>query len=104
MTLREKLPPDTHWSLDLRLNVGHLLTTFALAFSVFIWASKMESRVVVLEDRSLAQEKRDANQDISSSNAVVLLRADLAGMRQDTQETNRKLDRLIESMIAERRK
>lgn len=90
----------THWTLDKRLNVGHILTTLALAGSIITWGSVMERRVAVLEDRSVTQEKRDAGQDVAASNAVLLLRADLAGMRAEAQETNRKLDRLIESMMA----
>lgn len=39
------------WHLDKTVSISHLMTTLTIAGSVFIWASKMEQRIVVLETR-----------------------------------------------------
>lgn len=91
------------WHLDKRVNLGHLLTTLSLAVAIFAWGSAMDRRVAVLEEKAAAQRERDSAQDAAAGSAVLLLRADLAGLRADTQETNRKLDRLFESMMARER-
>ncbi len=54
---------ENHWHLDKRLNVGHLLTTMALAGSLFIWASAMERRVAVLETQ-VAIAKQQTSDDM----------------------------------------
>lgn len=66
------------WHLDKRLNVGHILTTVTLTLGIFIWASKMDSRITVLE----VQQQNSAATGIEIKNQL----ADL----------NRKLDRIIE--------
>jgi hypothetical protein len=49
-----------------------------------------------------AQAVTDSRQDQAAQAAVLLLRADLAAMRSEAVETNRKLDRLIETMMGRR--
>lgn len=44
-----------HWHLDKTLNLSHLLTTVAIAGSLFAYASGMDKRVVVLEEKMQAQ-------------------------------------------------
>lgn len=44
-------PDRRGWYLDKTVSVSHLLTTLTIAASVFVWASKMEQRIVVLETR-----------------------------------------------------
>lgn len=70
------------WHLDKRLNVGHLLTTIALAGSMFAWGTKMDSRVTVLEAENRAQDNM-----LQITNSVL-------GARLDRIEA--KLDRVIE--------
>ena len=91
-----------YWSLDMRINVGHLLTTAVMAASVFAWGNSMDRRVAVLEEKAQAQLVTDTKQDQAAQAAVLLLRADLAGMRAESVETNRKLDRLIEARMGRR--
>ena len=38
---------SSNWHLDKRINIGHVLTTLALAVSVVVWMLRMESRVEV---------------------------------------------------------
>jgi hypothetical protein len=42
---------DTHWHLRKELNLGHLLTTLALATGMFTWGMGMDSRVTATEVR-----------------------------------------------------
>lgn len=84
------------WHLDKRVNLGHLLTTLSLAVAIFVWASAMDRRVAVLEEKAAVQRERDANQDSTASAAVILLRNELTGLRDEIRETNRKLDRIFE--------
>lgn len=78
-----------HWHLDKRLNVSHLLTTLALATSIFVWASAIERRVSV----------HDAEIEIlktANKEAISLLRDELRELRNEirylraeiTQNTN----------------
>ena len=102
MTEEEAHRDRPHWSLDMRINVGHLLTTAVMAASVFAWGNSMDKRVAVLEEKAQAQAVTDSRQDQAAQAAVLLLRADLAAMRAEAVETNRKLDRLIETMMGRR--
>lgn len=51
--VRQQYTPDNRrgWHLDKTVSVSHLLTTLTIAASVFVWASRMEQRIVVLETR-----------------------------------------------------
>ena len=50
--VRSVTEPDRRgWHLDKTVSVSHLMTTLTIAASVFVWASKMEQRIVVLETR-----------------------------------------------------
>ncbi len=87
-----------HWTLDKRLNVGHLLTTVALAASIFAWGAAIERRTAVLEEKARAQVDRDSAQDMAGANAVLLLRNEFSELRNEIRETNRKLDRYLERL------
>ena len=89
------IPPG--FSFDKHINVGHVLTTFAMAASIFFWGNAMDKRVTVLEERARAQEQRDQSQDAAMAGALLLLRSDLAEVRSDIREANRKLERYLEA-------
>lgn len=91
-------PERQHWALDLKVNVGHILATLGLAAGLFTWGSAIDRRLAVLEEKASMQASIDTKQDSASQAATLLLRADLAGMKAEISETNRKLDRLIESL------
>lgn len=73
-----------HWHLDRTLNISHILTTIAIAGSVFVYASSMDKRVAVLEEKitAQAQANQQAQQDIKALASDVkyelrLLRSDI---------------------------
>ena len=67
---------DPHWHLDKRLNLGHLLTTLALATSIFVWASAVERRVSVHDTE--IEILKTANKE-----AIALLRDELREVRNE---------------------
>jgi hypothetical protein len=74
--VNEQQDNDPHWHLDKRLNLGHLLTTLALATSIFVWASAIERRVSV----------HDAEIEIlktANKEAIALLRDELREVRNE---------------------
>jgi hypothetical protein len=38
-----------HWSVDRRINLSHLVTTFMIVVGLFQWGNKMDVRVSTLE-------------------------------------------------------
>lgn len=92
-----------HWSFDQRINVGHLLTTIAMAASLFVYAGAIDRRIAVLEATSVHQEKRDAQQDSQTAAALLLIRNDLTDMRGEIREATRKLERYMERRDEPRR-
>lgn len=72
-------PKDSErWHLKKEIQLGHLITTFAVAVSAILYINKIEQRLSVVETQLLAQRESSA-----------LLRAQLERM-------DAKLDRLIE--------
>jgi hypothetical protein len=70
--------------VDKTLNIGHLLTTFVLAGSVFMYASGMDRRVAVLEEKAQSQAKLSEQAQINTrelatdvKNEIRLLRSDV---------------------------
>lgn len=50
------MPEDRRqWHLDKTFNISHILTTLAIAGSMFTYANNMDKRVAVLEARVTAQ-------------------------------------------------
>jgi hypothetical protein len=70
--------PVERWHLKKEIQLGHLITTFAVAISAVLYINKIEQRLSVVETQLLAQRESSA-----------LLRAQLERM-------DAKLDRLIE--------
>lgn len=93
---RDDETPRPHWSFDQRINVGHLLTTFAMAASLFVYAGAVDRRIAVLEEKALAQRERDVQQDSQAAAALLLLRNDLADMRGEVRESTRAIQRYME--------
>lgn len=93
MTTHAHEPVNGHWHLDRTLNIGHLLTTLIVAGSVFIYASNMDKRVAVLEERlaSQALSNQQAQQDIKALATDVkqelrLLRTDIKDALEQSRE------------------
>lgn len=85
-----------HWSVDTRLNIAHLFATISMAAALFGYANAIDQRITRLEERSVAQRERDAQQDSQAAAALHLLRTELAEMRAEMREANRALQRYIE--------
>ena len=72
-------PKETErWHLKKEIQLGHLITTFAVAISAVLYINKIEQRLSVVETQVLAQRE-----------SATLLRQQLERM-------DAKLDRLIE--------
>lgn len=72
------------WHVDKTLNIGHLLTTVVIAGSAFMYASGMDKRVAVLEEKMASQSKvneqaQAATRDLANDvkNEIRLLRSDV---------------------------
>ena len=89
--------PKRHFTLDPTVNVGHILTTMTMAAAIFAWGNAMDRRMAILEEKAHSQEKRDVQQDNTAASALLLLRSDFADLRGEIRETNRKVERYIES-------
>lgn len=85
MSEAERRRDYENWHLDKRINVGHLLTTVAIATAVFIWAMKTDGRITRLE----AQQE-------SSLRTSQEIKAELQSM-------NVKIDRLIQTLLTNER-
>lgn len=73
-----------HWHIDKTLNISHLLATIAIAGSLFAYASHMDRRVTMLEERLAAttqahSESRNDVRDLASDlkTEIRALRADI---------------------------
>lgn len=78
-----------HWHLSKSINIGHLLTTFAVVISVFTYVNSFDQRLTKNElDVEHIKETRQAD----------IKRADerYSGIKDDLKDISRKLDRLIQ--------
>lgn len=81
------------WHLKRELQLGHIISTLALAASAAVYIVKMDQRLAVIETSvaasMTAQAQRDARQDEAATRADTLIRDQLKSI-------DGKLDRLIE--------
>lgn len=75
---KEKRP----WHLDRTVSLSHIITTVSAIGAALIFASKLDTRVSLLEQSATQQQR-----DVSDFKAAV---------RQDLRDISTKLDRLIE--------
>lgn len=78
------------WHIKREVQIGHLITTMSVAFSVIWYAGKLEQRIALVEQSIVVQRDRDTAQDNQSSAAF-------QQMRQQLDRMDSKLDRIIES-------
>lgn len=83
-------PDDSAWHLDKKVNVSHILATLTLASAIFMWGSKIEQRIALVEASAVRQQAIDQAQDQEFRRYVV-------EMREDVREMSRKIDKLIEA-------
>ena len=76
-------PPETSWHLDKKVNISVIIAILMLAISIFVWGSKIEQRVAIVESATARQDQE--------------FRRYVVEMREDVRELSRKIDKLIES-------
>lgn len=91
--MRNEERQDGGWHLKREVQLGHIITTCTVLFSVIWYAGKLEQRIALVEQSqmqvTLAQKERDDRQDKLASDALAMLRQQLDRLEQ-------KLDRVIE--------
>lgn len=81
---------ETGWHLKKEIQLGHVLTTLALAVAMYGYIATMEKRITLLESQAAAQTDIDSRQDTEKQQAYEALFRQLTKLED-------KLDRLIES-------
>lgn len=81
------------WHIKREIQIGHLVTTLAVTFSVIWYAGKLEQRVALVEQTIVAQHERDIAQDSAAATAYQQTQKQL-------ERIDAKLDRLIELRVA----
>jgi len=81
---------ETGWHLKKEIQLGHVLTTLALAVAMYGYIATMEKRITLLESQAALQTAIDSRQDIEKQQAYEALFRQLTRLED-------KLDRLIES-------
>jgi len=83
---------ETGWHLKKEIQLGHVLTTLALAVAMYGYIATMEKRISMLETQAASQAAVDTRQDLENRRVYEALLAHL-GRLED------KLDRLIEARL-----
>lgn len=79
---------DRPWHVDKTVNLGHLLTTITMATGLFMWGSKMDTRVAVLEEQKVVQARTNEQHEQADREIRLAIKDGIA-------EVSSKLDRLI---------
>lgn len=82
-------PEKRHWHLDKTVSITHIISTLAIAGSVFVWASTLEQKV----ERNSQTIAFIMEQQKEERIKLETMRIEL---RQDFKSVNDKLDRIIE--------
>jgi large-conductance mechanosensitive channel len=77
------------WHLKREIQVTHLISTILIAASVFMYVTKLEQRIAIIESQAVAQRERDSTQDARAQEMQKILTDRL-------DKIDNKLDRLIE--------
>lgn len=80
----------TRWHLKKELQLGHIITTCTVLFSVIWYAGKLDQRIALVEQAVSAQRERDDRQDKQTVDSTTLMRVQL-------DKIEAKLDRVIEA-------
>ena len=78
-----------HWHLDKTVSITHIISTLAIAGSVFLWATALEKKV----DRNAQAIEFLLIQQQNERDKLETMRGEI---RQDFNSVNNKLDRIIE--------
>lgn len=74
------------WHLDKTISVSHILTTLAIAGSVFMWAMKMDQRVSIMEAKLeyTGQQLKSAQSDVKELSLQI--RDDIRQLRNEVRQ------------------
>lgn len=78
---------------DATINLGHVLTFIGFMATAFIGWSAMDKRVVVLEERSLYQARRDEQQEQSAKDLKGEIRDALKDLHNAVEKLSDKLEK-----------
>jgi len=71
-----------NWHLDKRVNIGHLLTTFVIAGSLFIYVQQQDTRLTILEERQSAAATAAAIREANLTSVITDLKISLERLNQ----------------------
>jgi hypothetical protein len=71
------------WHLDKTVNVGHILTTFLIAGSLFAYANHMDRRVTMLEERMSSQQQTNMLTQDAVKELAREVKDEIRGLRTD---------------------
>lgn len=74
-------PERRSWHLDKTLNVSHIITTLAIAGTLFGYASSMDKRVAILEEQMRSQQQATISTQDSVRSLQVDVRDELRALR-----------------------
>ena len=77
----KRMAENSGWHIEKRLNVGDILTMLPMVAVMFLWGTKVETRIAVLEDKQI--QSYQTRQEIKIS----------------MQRLNDKMDRILEREI-----
>jgi hypothetical protein len=78
------------WHIKREFQLGHLITTLAMATSVIVYIGKMEQRIALVEQSVTEQRARDDRQDKAITSALDAIERRLGKL-------DDKMDRVLES-------
>jgi hypothetical protein len=65
-----RVPRPEKWHIKREFQLGHLITTMAMAVSVIMYIGKMEQRIALVEQSVTVQRERDDRQDKAIAEAL----------------------------------
>lgn len=86
---KEDRRASANWHLEKSVSISHLISTAAIILAVLTFASKMDTRVAILEQAENYQNRTDMAQDADRARLASQVNSQLVII-------NAKLDRIIE--------
>ena len=71
MTNMTETAPKETWHLNKQLNLSHIVATVMIISGLFVWGSKLEERISLVERSNQMMEKR-YDQDIADIKAALI--------------------------------
>ncbi len=84
------------WRFKREVSIGNLITLAAIAAPVAVWAINLDKRLTLVEGSLVVQQQTDSRQESQAQ----ALRTEI---RSELQELNRKVDRVLEGVLAGKR-